>query len=418
MWRGEVLNKTKSGEERWFDTAISGLAGSDGKPDFYVGVETDITETKEREARLRSLSVAVEQSPASVVITDTNGTIEYVNPRFSEISGYSAEEAIGQNPRILKSEDKSREEYAELWKTITSGETWRGEFHNRRRGGGEYWEAASIAPVKDNHGKISHFLAVKEDISERKEFERRLMAEKHRAEEANVSKMRFLASMSHELRTPLNSILGFSDLMLDPAIELTEDRVKGYSSDINLAGRLLLNHVNDILEYSEIDSGKRVLRPEAVWIEKEARRVGDMLMPDLTSKRILFSVISDSTTGAPCANADLRAVRQIFFNILSNAIKFSPTHGEIQVLLGRKNKFETITILDDGPGISEEKISQVMEPFQRAADPVLASAPGTGLGLSIVKGLIAESKGTLALSNRLEGGFKVEISLPSGKKAA
>jgi diguanylate cyclase (GGDEF)-like protein/PAS domain S-box-containing protein len=139
-----------------------------------VCVRTDITESKRSEADLRKLGRALEQSPASVVITSIEGTIEYVNPKFEEVSGYSAQEAIGQNPRILKSGDKTREDYKTMWDTLLAGKEWRGIFHNKRKDGSIYWEAASISPLRDESGRITHFIAVKEDITAQKRAEDQL----------------------------------------------------------------------------------------------------------------------------------------------------------------------------------------------------------------------------------------------------
>ena len=141
-----------------------------------VGILRDITKARAAEERLRQLSRAVEQSPATVVITDTRGHIEYVNPKFTETTGYTFEEAIGKNPRLLKSGELSAERYKELWKTITSGNEWVGEFHNKKKNGELYWELASISPIFDDHGVITHFVAVKEDITDRKRAEKELFS--------------------------------------------------------------------------------------------------------------------------------------------------------------------------------------------------------------------------------------------------
>lgn len=131
-------------------------------------VRVNITQAKRAEAELRKLSLALEQSPATIMITDLNGTIEYVNPKFEENSGYTAAEAIGQNPRFLKSGDKSREEYRALWETILTGKEWRGQFQNRRKDGSLYWESATISPLRGEDGRISHFIAIKEDVTAHK----------------------------------------------------------------------------------------------------------------------------------------------------------------------------------------------------------------------------------------------------------
>jgi PAS domain S-box-containing protein len=135
----------------------------------------------ERTAELKKLSEAVEHSPASVVVTDKDGIIEYVNPRFSEVTGYTVEEAIGQNPRVLKSGDLPKSYYKELWDTILSGKDWRGEFINKRKNGEEFWESASISPILDDEGEITHFVAVKEDITERKAAEEALRASEEKS---------------------------------------------------------------------------------------------------------------------------------------------------------------------------------------------------------------------------------------------
>jgi PAS domain S-box-containing protein len=142
-----------------------------------------IAERKRAEDELHKLSLAVEQSPASIVITDTTGAIEYVNPKFIQLTGYSFKEALGNNPRILKSGEKKSEEYVQLWDTITSGNEWRGEFHNKKKNGELYWESAVISPIKDVYSRITHFLAVKEDITDQKQAEEalRISEEKFRA---------------------------------------------------------------------------------------------------------------------------------------------------------------------------------------------------------------------------------------------
>ncbi len=137
-------------------------------------VRVDITEAKQTEFNLRKMERALEQSPASVVITNTEGVIEYVNPKFVQISGYSAEEAIGKNPRVLKSDEKSSDDYKDLWETITAGHEWKGYFHNKHKDGTIYWEAATISPLRSDDGTITHYIAVKEDITDRKRAEDQL----------------------------------------------------------------------------------------------------------------------------------------------------------------------------------------------------------------------------------------------------
>lgn len=172
--RYERRYRHKDGRAVWTIVSAVPLVDADGAFIGSFAMVTDITERKLAEDQLRKLSRAIEQSPASVVITDKTGTIEYVNPKFTRLTGYTLEEAIGENPRILKSGEQPSEYYRNLWKTILAGEEWQGEFHNRKKNGELYWEVASISPIRDAKGNIANFIAVKEDITRRKEAEEAL----------------------------------------------------------------------------------------------------------------------------------------------------------------------------------------------------------------------------------------------------
>lgn len=165
----------RSGAHRRLLTTKAPLRGDTGNVDLVVTVSLDITERVQAEQDVRKLSLAVEQSPASVLITNTKGNIEYVNPKFVEVTGYHPDEVIGKNPRFLKSGYTPSENYRELWETISRGEEWRGEFHNKKKNGELYWEFASVSPITGASGEITHFLAVKEDITVRKKYEEQLL---------------------------------------------------------------------------------------------------------------------------------------------------------------------------------------------------------------------------------------------------
>lgn len=158
----------KNGTIRWVLNSMTTVMNEQNDIQYLNGFIMDITSAKKSEIELKKLYRAVEQSPSTVVITDRNGSIEYVNPKFVQLTGYSFEEALGKNPRILKSGAQGKEFYQQLWDTILSGNEWRGEFHNRKKNGEEYWEFASISPIRDSRGNITHFIAVKEDITQRK----------------------------------------------------------------------------------------------------------------------------------------------------------------------------------------------------------------------------------------------------------
>ena len=197
---------------------------------------------------LQKLSRAVEQSPSSVVITDMEGRIEYVNSKFEQVTGFTREEAIGDNPRVLKSGEQSPEFYKTMWDTIKAGREWRGEFCNRKKNGELYWEAASISPVRSPDGDVTHFVAVKEDITERRRVAEELRQAKEAADAASQAKSEFLANMSHELRTPLNSVIGFTNVLLKDKDQKLTEADRTYLERILGNGKHLLDLINDILD--------------------------------------------------------------------------------------------------------------------------------------------------------------------------
>ncbi len=185
-WRGEFCNKDKNGAIYWESASISPVKNDAGVITHFIAVKEDITEHKQIEENLRKLSQAVEQSPSSVMITDTEGIIEYINPKFTELTGYTPEDTFGQTPRILKSGKTTLEEYKNLWKSIKSGSEWHGEFCNKKKNGILYWEHTSISPVKNDKGNTTHFVAVNEDVTERRQMEEML----RRSEKVAMVKMK------------------------------------------------------------------------------------------------------------------------------------------------------------------------------------------------------------------------------------
>ena len=344
-------------------------------------------EAEEAQRKLQQLSSAVENSPATIVITDNLGQIEYVNPKFTEISGYLPEEAIGQNPRILNSGNQPKELYSELWDTILSGREWRGDFCNRKKNGDLHWEHASISPIRDGQGNITHFVAIKEDVTEERRIASELLAAREGAQAASVSKSEFLANMSHEIRTPLSAIIGFSDLILKTSLP---PRQLGYVQKIHIAGELLLSIINDILDFSKIEA--RQLKMEQIPFH-----LSDMLanVVSLVQNKALDKGLRLKVDTPPEAYSylmgDPHRLSQIIVNLLSNAIKFTE-HGEVTLetmLLDRENERVKLrlSIRDTGIGISDEQLNKLFYPFTQADGSTTRRFGGTGLGLAISKQL-------------------------------
>ena len=323
-----------------------------------------------RTAELKKLSEAVEQSPVIVVITDKNGTIEYVNPRFSKVTGYTAKEAIGQNPRILKAGDKPESFYKDLWDTILSGRTWRGEFLNRKKNDEEFWESASISPIKNNDGEITHLVAVKQDITEKKRIEEELLQSKLAAEEANQAKSMFLANMSHELRTPLNAILGFSQMLAREPDGTADQKEK--LTIINRSGEHLLSMINDVLDLSKIEAGRVELEAENFDLKLMLEDIGRMFALRAKNGGLDFELSIDVEL-VRYVRADSGKLRQILINLLSNAVKFTDQGGvslraqSIPIPDGPAMVRLQLEVEDSGSGISPELVENIFEPFYQVS---------------------------------------------------
>ncbi|MEG3617936.1 DAHL domain-containing protein [Magnetovibrio sp. PR-2] len=402
----------KAANGLWFMASDSRMA--DGG---MACVRVDITDTKRSEDELRQLSRAVEQSPASVMITDTYGHISYINPKFERVSGYSYTEAVGQKANLLSSGEKSPTEYANLWQTISNGEEWRGEFHNKRKDGTLFWEYASISPVKDEHGKITHFLAVKEDITERKQAISELMRAKEQAELASHAKTQFLANMSHELRTPLNAIIGFSEIIKEQMFgPLGNDNYIEYSANILASGHHLLDVINDILDVSRIEAGTMTIREDVVDLGHLCDESIEMVSPQVEMAKLeLSKSVQDSL---PLLRGDMIRIKQIIINLLSNAIKFTPQDGKVE-LVAAENKDGSVSLIvrDTGFGIPIDKQEKILEPFEQVSDIYNRNHEGSGLGLFLVTSFVNLHDGTLTIESEIDQGTTITVTFPATRKA-
>ncbi len=389
----------------------------------------DQTEHRYQEEELRKLYRAVEHSPSCIVITDPRACIEYVNPRFTQLTGYTPEEVLGKNPRLLKSTETPRTVYEDLWRTITAGKEWRGEFQNKKKNGESYWELASISPIFNEEGQIVHYVAVKEDITERRRMESALREERsllaQRVEErtsqlsaANAELSRaarlkdeFLASMSHELRTPLNAIIGLSDVLQSQLYSIINHQQREQLHMIKQSGQRLLTLINDLLELSRIEAGKLSLLMTPCSIERLCQTSIASVYEEARAKDITISL---SVEHDECPlHADERHVRQILVNLLTNAIKFTPNGGAVglDVHGSPTNEMVRFIVWDTGIGIASEDMPRLFKPFVQLDSGLARQYPGTGLGLALVYRLTDKHGGSVALESNTRGS-RFTIALP------
>ncbi|MFA6291904.1 MAG: PAS domain S-box protein [Victivallales bacterium] len=350
------------------------------------------------EAEFNMLVLAVEHSPASIVITDVRGNIQYANPKFTFLTGYALKEVIGKNASILKSGTHSPEYYREMWDAILSGGEWNGEFHNRKKNGELYWEFESISPIVTK-GEITHFIGIKEDITERKEYEKHLREAKEMAESANRAKSEFLANMSHEIRTPMNSILGMAELLQTST--LSPDHQE-YAAAICSSSKMLLTLINDILDMSKIEAGKIELHHEAVDILETIEDVAH-LNSMAASEKGLRLILSFEPGTPRYLVGDAVRIRQVLINLAGNAVKFTD-RGEVLIkasCIGRNLEFASIRIdvIDTGSGIPQEAHAHIFEKFTQLDASTTRRYGGTGLGLPICKKLMEIMNGEIGLES-------------------
>ncbi|MEW6410042.1 MAG: ATP-binding protein [Nitrospirota bacterium] len=411
------------------------------------GLEEKVHErTKELEMsnlELKKLTNAVEQAAESVVITDTRGTIQYVNPAFSAISSYSKEEALGNNPRILNSGKNPPGLFKGMWETILSGRVWKGTVINKKKTGELYYEEMTVTPVMDNQGKITNFIAIKKDVTERVRAEEELQAAMKQAESASRAKSEFLALMSHEVRTPLNSIIGFSDMLAEGIEGPLTEKQKEHINSIHKSGEHLLSLINDILDLSKIEAGKMDLE------------LNKFLLRDLLNSSLLFfrekarshniEISLKMEDEGIIIEADIRRLRQVMLNLLSNAIKFTPDGGSVRVTArkvrnmnviarsvsgpeqseGTRNEIATpsarndslrdfieISVEDTGIGISKEDQAKLFQPFQQIESDIVRKVGGIGLGLAISKKFVELHGGRIWVESEVGKGSRFVFVIP------
>lgn len=410
-WQGRII---KAGEMRWLQ--INSMPRIQDNGDVvWDGVQLDISERKTSEEQQRLLSTAVSQSNSAVVITDSRGDIVFVNDAVVKIAGYSREELLGRNPRLFQSGLTDAEVYRSLWQTILRRQTWHGEIQNRNKAGELYWELTTISPVTDETGNITHYIAIKDNITARKRQEVELKKAKEEAEAANVAKSRFLATMSHEIRTPMNGILGMAQILLMPS--LSEAERQDYVRTILNSGKTLLTLLNDILDLSKVEANKVELESTAFNPGQVIQEIRTLFAETATSQGLKLE--ANWPGSAQRYLGDPLRLRQMLNNLVNNAIKFT-AEGAIcinaaEIDRDAQNATLEFSVSDTGIGIPEEKLSVLFQPFSQVDNTTMRKYGGTGLGLSIVRSLAHLMSGTVGVESHPGYGskfwFRIRVGL-------
>jgi PAS domain S-box-containing protein len=382
----------------------------------FVGNRVDITDLRRAEEQIRKLSMAIEQCPSSIFIANHRSQIEYVNDAFVRNTGYSREEAIGHTPELLHSGMTPRTTYDSLWHQLNQGLPWRGEFRNRRKDGSIYFDFAIISPIRQVDGRVTHFVAIQENVTERKELDEELERHRHHLEElvaqrtvelaealdaaqaANVAKSAFLANMSHEIRTPLNAITGMAYLIRRGSLsDVQNEQLR----KIEVAAKHLTEIINAVLDLSKIEAGLFVLEEGEVDIPAVLDSVKSMIDERLRAKGLALSV--QCQAGLPDFFGDETRLRQALLNYANNAVKFTQ-HGTISIRVsvveeGPADRLLRFEVQDSGIGIEPQVLPRLFMAFEQADNSTTRRYGGTGLGLSVTKRLAELMGGTTGVQS-------------------
>lgn len=377
--------------------------------DSFLLIIQDVSAHRRAEGDLRKLFQAIEQSPASVMITDVEGCIEYVNPKFTETTGYTYPEVVGKTPGFLRSGHTSSEEYESLWKIINAGQVWRGEFKNRRKDGELFWELASIAPVRDARGKVTHYVAVKEDISERKATEERL----RRAQRMETIGQ-LTGGVAHDFNNLLAIILGNLQLLEEnPALdregrELIADAIWSAERGAQLTHRLLAF------------ARRQRLNPKITDLNLVVEEMAGLLHRTLGER---IAVRENLASGAWLTMIDRGQLESALLNLVVNARDAMPNGGALTIATRlavlphdlpnasddlAPGNYVVLSVTDTGTGMPPEVLERIFEPFFTTKK----FGEGSGLGLSMVYGFVRQSGGHIGVESAVGRGTTVSIYLP------
>ncbi|MGA2986760.1 MAG: PAS domain S-box protein [Terriglobia bacterium] len=419
QWKGELTQSTKDGRK----LIVEGLwkLAVDAKGNKTVlEANRDITEHKRAEAENLLLATAIEQAAESVVITDRDAKIQYANPAFTRTTGYTHVEALGQNPRLLKSGQHDAQFYQELWATLAAGKLWRGEFTNRRKDGTLYMEEATVAPVRDASGEITNYIAIKSDITERKrgeeevrllnvELEQRVRARTEELETANRELEAFAHSVSHDLRAPLRGIDGWSLALLEDCGEHLDAQGQKYLERVRSEAQRMGRLIDDLLHLSRVSRAELV--PSTIDLTALAETIIARLKEAHPGRCIEFVVAPQlQCTG------DARLLEIALTNLLDNAVKFTGPRAAARIEFGTTEceGNPAFFVGDNGVGFDMAHAGMLFGPFQRLHKA--SEFPGTGIGLATVQRVIHRHGGHIWAEAQAGAGAKLYFTLGAGKR--
>jgi len=400
--------RTKSGDYRWFHVRGEAVRDENGNPIRIVGASTDITGRRKVDEELRKLSVAVEQNPVNIVITDSEGKIEYVNHSFTETTGCTCKEVIGAYS-LIKSKEYPPELHKEIWDTIKPGKVWKGEIYSRTKNGEPLWQYVSIGPIKNERGEITNFLIIKEDITGRKNLEEQFL---HAQKMEAIG--RFAGGIAHDFNNMMTAVIGFSDYLISHLKE--GDATRSIIKQIKNAGTRAASLTKQLLTFSR----EQVIQIQFIDLNNVIKDIKQMLKQLLGEDIDLLTALN---TRFAMVKADKSQIEQIIMNLAVNARDAMPDGGKLIIETSKieldedyctqwidiqPGKYLMLSVSDNGCGIDKETQQHIFEPFFTTKE----IGDGTGLGLSTVYGIVKQNNGYIHVYSELEKGTTFKIYFP------
>ncbi|MGK5090381.1 PAS domain S-box protein [Deltaproteobacteria bacterium TL4] len=368
-------------------------------------LQTEINEHQESEKKRAILATAIEQSAEVVIITDGQGNIEYVNPSFEQTTGYTAQEVLGENPKILNSRKVEPSVFKSLWKTITAGQAWHGRLINKKKDGTLFENEIVISPIRSDTGEVTHFVAVQRDITNELQLEKQLF-QAQKMEELGT----LIGSIAHEFNNLLAPVLGYTGLLLQ---DHPENEEKGYLQQVQQAGQQAKTLVQQVLAFSRRTTPKT----ESIEIQSVVKDVIEFLKPTLPKTITIKTNIPESLPRI-CANE--QQIHQVLINLCINASQAMSDGGTLTISLTKKRPqsffnskkkkvkgpFVTLVVQDTGCGMSPLTMNSIFDPF------FTTKAEGTGLGLSVVLGIVEQNGGLIKVESTLGQGSTFFVYYP------
>ncbi|MCB2204190.1 PAS domain S-box protein [bacterium] len=378
--------------------------------DQTVTIVREITERKEAESQLSLQGAALEAAANSILIADFNGTIIWVNPAYTELTGYSFADVVGKNLQEVDYGAEPTESLEAMWENIIHGKVWKGELVRTRKNGTTYDEEQTVTPLRDQLGNISHFIAIQNDISERKKFEQSLIAAKESVEAADKLKDAFIANISHGIRTPLYIMIGYlNHISSELKSGLTQEQGKYFDFVFESADRLT-NSIDLILDISRLQTGNIEFQDIEISLRKV---IEDQILQikNLAEKKSL-SLAFDNQLGEVRVRADEGFLSKCIGSLLENAVKFT-RKGYVEVRLYHRDTGElSIDVEDTGVGISEDYQSKMFQISTPSNDTSGHAFEGVGLGLALVRRYLEQIGGRITIKSARGVGSIFTITLP------